>query len=357
MAQHKYALIADELRQEIHAGNYQKGERFATEFELTKRFGVSRQTVRQAIATLEDEGYLIQRQGSGTYVTSKEKAVQQDRNRTIGVLCSYINDYIFPSLIRGIEQELSANGYSMQLAATENRLDNERSLLQRYLENPVDGIIVEGTKTTLPNPNIALYKKLRERGIPLVFLHAGYPELEREVLVGMDEVEGGRMAVEYLTARGHTKIAGIFKSDDRQGLERFAGFNEGLDQAGIPINDKWVKWFTTEDRDQSDYFREGAWLPEFLTDATAVVCYNDITAVWLVRLLEKQGKQIPRDMSIVSFDQSYYYEIAQSQIVSFGHPKEKLGKIAAQKILRLIQGESEKSVRLSWKKPDRDLQK
>lgn len=55
----------------------------------------------------------------------------------------------------------------------------------------------------------------------------------------MDDFEGGRLAVEYLAKKGHVHIAGIFKSDDRQGLERYAGFNEGLHQAGLPINDRW----------------------------------------------------------------------------------------------------------------------
>lgn len=352
MAQHKYAIIADKLREEIRSGRYKQGEKFATELELTERFGVSRQTVRQALSQLSSEGHLVQRQGSGTYVSELQKKQKNEQTMTIGVLCSYISNYIFPSLIRGIEQELSANGYGMRLAATENRLDNEAVQLRRYLENPVDGLIVEGTKTTLPNPNIHLYRKLISRGIPLVFLHASYPELSDKILVGMQEEEGGRMAVEYLISKGHTRIAGIFKSDDRQGLQRYSGFNEGLRQAGLAIDDSQVKWYTTEDWNRSGYFREGSWIEEFLSDATAVVCYNDQVAVWLVRQLAERGIGVPQDMLVVSFDQSSYYEMSGLKIVSFSHRKEEIGRIAAQKILRLIQGEAETSVRLEWGKPD-----
>ena len=352
MAQHKYAIIADKLREEIRSGRYKQGEKFATELELTERFGVSRQTVRQALSQLSSEGHLVQRQGSGTYVSELKKKQKNEQTMTIGVLCSYISNYIFPSLIRGIEQELSANGYGMRLAATENRLDNEAVQLRRYLENPVDGLIVEGTKTTLPNPNIHLYRELISRGIPLVFLHAGYPELSDKVLVGMQEEEGGRMAVEYLISKGHTRITGIFKSDDRQGLQRYSGFNEGLRHAGLAIDDSQVKWYTTEDWNCSGYFREGSWIEEFLSDATAVVCYNDQAAVWLVRQLAERGIGVPQDMLVVSFDQSSYYEMSGLKIVSFSHRKEEIGRIAAQKILRLIQGEAETSVRLEWGKPD-----
>lgn len=351
MAQHKYVLIANQVRDEICSGKVQPGDRIATELELTRRFSVSRQTVRQAIAQLEQEGYLVQRQGSGTYVADRQKARAGNRTMTIGVLSSYISNYIFPSIIRGIEHELSAKGYSLRLAATENRLDKERVLLQRYLENPVDGLIVEGTKTTLPNPNISLYRELKAQGVPLVFLHAGYPELQDQPLVGMDDYEGARQAVEYLASRGHSCIAAILKSDDRQGLERYAGFNGGLQQVGLPLNDRWVRWFTTEDRDQPGYFREGGWVKEFLGEATAVVCYNDQTAVWLARLLEAQGRRVPEDVFLVSFDRSAYCEISGIKMMSYGHQKERLGRLAAQKMLRLIEGEPQSSVRLPWRKP------
>ena len=82
MAQHKYAIIADKLREEIRSGRYKQGEKFATELELTERFGVSRQTVRQALSQLSSEGHLVQRQGSGTYVSElqkKQKNEQKDK--------------------------------------------------------------------------------------------------------------------------------------------------------------------------------------------------------------------------------------------------------------------------------------
>ena len=80
---------------------------------------------------------------------------------------------------------------------------------------------MEGTKTGLPNPNISLYRKIKEMGIPIVFVHCAYPELDSSVVVGMKDYEGGRMAVNELIRQGSRKIAGIFKSDDRQGLLRY----------------------------------------------------------------------------------------------------------------------------------------
>ena len=79
------------------------------------------------------------------------------------------------------------------------------------------GLLVEGTKTCLPNPNLDLYRQLNGRGIPLVFLNGNYAELTGTVSVLDDNYGGGYALVEYLYNKGHRQIAGIFKSDDIQG--------------------------------------------------------------------------------------------------------------------------------------------
>ena len=110
-------------------------------------------------------------------------------------------------------------------------------------------MIVEGTKTALPNPNIDLYANLKEQGIPVVFINGFYPELKKPIYVVADDRAGGRTLCETLLKKGHRRIAGIFKSDDIQGHRRYAGYAEALRAAGIPLNDDNVLWFTTENRD------------------------------------------------------------------------------------------------------------
>ncbi|MBQ0070961.1 MAG: GntR family transcriptional regulator, partial [Spirochaetales bacterium] len=121
----KYLDIAEILRKEIKEGAYQKTGKLPTEFELVDRFSVSRQTLRQSIACLKNEGYVYQIQGSGTYVSSPRDRFVQTGGATHNVLviCSYISDYIFPSIIRGIEKELSKEGYMVKLVATRNKVE------------------------------------------------------------------------------------------------------------------------------------------------------------------------------------------------------------------------------------------
>ena len=95
------------------------------------RFNVSRQTVRQAIASLKAEGVIYQIQGSGTFI-SKETSERRGADsafRNIFVICTYISEYIFPSIVRGIESTLNGTGYRIHIAATGNKVDLERKIL------------------------------------------------------------------------------------------------------------------------------------------------------------------------------------------------------------------------------------
>ena len=137
--------------------------------------------------------------------------------RSVAIIATYISDYIFPGVLREMETVLSRNNCAPSLFATQNQVANERKILQTLLSMPVDGILVEGTKSALPNPNLDLYQQLMAKGIPLVFFHGAYAQLPGAPFVLDDNAGGGRMLTEYLLKKGHRHIAGIFKSDDIQG--------------------------------------------------------------------------------------------------------------------------------------------
>ena len=349
----KYRMVADSLRHEIATGTYRDGDTLLTEAELKERFGVSRQTVRQAIALLESDGLVIRRRGSGTYVTHGIRKCSGVPN--VQVITTYITDYIFPSIVRGAESVLSEQGCMMSLSATYNRTDHERLLLQRILESPPDGLIVEGTKTALPNPNIALYEKLWERNIPCVFINGYYPQVRGAVHVVADDERGGHMAVEALVEKGHARIGGVFKSDDMQGHLRYQGYSAALEERGLPVRDEAVCWFSTENK--SRFLREETgerFLRTIADGLDAIVCYNDEISLMLMEALAAHGLTVPKDVSIVSFDNSAFSNICHPRLTTLEHPKEAFGRTAAEKLLHMMAGQREESAVLPWKLVERE---
>lgn len=187
----------------------------------------------------------------------------------------------------------------------------------------------------------------------MVFIHGWYRDLKDSVSVTDDDFGGGYMLARHLITTGHTKIAGIFKSDDVQGHQRYFGYLSAMRDAGLPMQDNQVYWYTTEDRRYLLDYGHTEFLDQFfqfhLRDCTAVICYNDEVADQLVRLLLKKGKRVPKDVAVVSFDNSYYSNLCPVRITSLMHEPFKLGKLAASLLLDSIDGKPVTSQRVSWK--------
>lgn len=338
----KYKTLANALRDDLLKGIYQSGDALPTEQSLARGYACSRQTVRQAIALLENEGLVVRRQGSGTYAAPAPVPAA----KTVHVITTYITDYIFPSIVRGIEKKLSAAGCRMTLSATYNRVEQERALLEQVLCTPPDGLIIEGTKTALPNPNLALYRELDARRIPYVFINGVYPPLTGAVSVLMDDREGGRMAAQLLVRAGAKRLCGLFKSDDQQGVLRYEGFSEAARELDVSLRESDIFWFCTESKQQ--VLSDGLGVPAHAPHL-GLLCYNDEIALCAARLWAAQGAYDPR--LLVSFDQSAVARFANPPLCSLGHAKEALGKQAAQRLLALIAGQAQKSTLLPWAEP------
>ena len=344
----KYQSVASSLRQEIENGQYSSRQLLPTEQLLCQRFQISRQTVRRALAVLENEGLITRRQGSGSRLR-EHKDPAAPLHCTIAVVTTYISDYIFPRLLQGMEGVLAANSSAPLLFATQNQIAIERKNLQALLTmRDLDGVLVEGSKTALPNPNLDLYQRLMERGVRLVFLNGTYPELFQVPSVLADDSGGGRLLVEHLHSRGHQNIAGIFKSDDMQGTQRYAGYARALRELGLPLEDSQIFWYNTQSRTA---FLSESFVDQVLDSfqgCSAIVCYNDEIAIRVVSQLKKRGAAVPGDVAVVSFDNSQYSELAPVRITSLSHGEQNLGELAAKLMLRLLQGEECQSKVVPW---------
>lgn len=345
----KYIQMANALRAAISEGEYKSASRLPTEQQLMQQFGVSRQTVRNALEILTKEGLIQRRQGSGTVVLEQKP---KPENNTIAIVISFANSYIFPSLLMDAQQVLLENGFSALVYGTDNQFEKERRILLQLLEHPVRGMIVEGTKSALPNPNLDLYRQLRDSGVPMVFLHSCYPELPAPVIRDDDE-SGGYLAAQHLLQKGHTRIGGIFKMDDRQGILRFSGMMQALRDAEVSFQEDSIFWFDTNQRVALVEQGVTGWLEDYAARLTrncsAVVCYNDEIAYRLLDILLHAGVRVPQEMAIISFDNSHYSSLGAVGLSSLSPDPGRLGSLSAQTILELVRGNAAPSQKLPWK--------
>lgn len=344
----KYQQLADMLRSELQQLARRGGSKLATEAELSQHYHMSRQTVRHALDLLEAEGLIQRRQGSGTYIADQRPS---GGHQQIAVIATFLDDYIFPAILHEIQSSLSQAGYGTLVFTTENQVSKEREILAKLLERKISAVLVEGSKTALPTPNSDLYRTLQSKHVPVLFFHGIYSNLTGFPCLLDDNYSGGYQLAQYLLGKGHTKIAGIFKGDDMQGPQRYHGVVNALRDAKIPIRDSGFLWYDTENRtaviDGSNHLLD-AFISHRLSDATAVVCYNDEIAYHLIRRLLETGKSVPDDVAVVSFDNSYYCQIGPVSITSIGHKTNRIGKIAARLLLDLLAGGKPQSLSLKW---------
>ncbi len=329
----KYQELIRYLDNLIETGELKAGDKLPSENRLSDMFSVSRQTVRHAIGILEEEGKVDRIRGSGTYVRDSRASNLEKRGR-IAVVTTYVDSYIFPKTIQGIEEVLFEKGYSVQIAFTNNKVERERNVLEDIINREdVAGVIVEGTKSGLPNPNIGLYKKLQERQIPLIFINTFYPEISAPH-VSLNDVEAARTAVDYLLAKGHTRIGTILKLDDDQGRLRYLGYIQALGAAGLPVSDSRIVWIDTDDFKQLSLCMDR--IMARVSDCTALLCYNDQVAFQLINLLKERNIRVPEDLSVISIDDSDLARMCEVPMTSLPHPKEKLGAKAAENLVKMI---------------------
>ncbi|MBP3901528.1 MAG: GntR family transcriptional regulator [Blautia sp.] len=332
----KYRQVVEWVRDNIENGTLKSGDRLMSEMELSEQFGVSRQTIRHATGELVNEGLLTRVKGSVTYIggAAEPALPKREKTMTIAVVSTFYESYIFPDTLKGIERVLSQNDYMMQVTFTDNRLYREEAILRSILEKDnIDGLIVEPTKSALPNPNLRYYEEIRSRNIPVIFFNAFYPTVDVPC-VRIDDAKIAEDATKVLIDAGHTNIAGIFKADDGQGPLRYKGFLSAMIESGLRARQEKVLWLDTPMTVNLE--EVGDYLFKRLEGATGVVCYNDQVAYQLIELALKRGMNIPEDLSVVGIDDSYLADVGKVPFTSFKHPKEFLGRKVAENLLKMI---------------------
>jgi GntR family transcriptional regulator of arabinose operon len=157
----------------------------------------------------------------------------------------------------------------------------------------------------------------------------------------MDDEKGGFIATQYLLKLGHKNIAGIFLSDDLQGIRRQAGFLSALKKYNVTINNEFLGNYQTEQMFSYPYnFTMN--LLQKKNRPTAIVCYNDQIAIQIIEAIRRSNLKIPGDISLVGYDNSNLAVATEVKLTTVDHPKEEMGKRVARMIIDMINGKAKK---------------
>lgn len=322
----QYQEIARELREQILRGEYRAEGRLPSERMLVLRFQVQRNTVRQALAVLEQEGHISTEGKRGSFVRDVEPKVARS------VFLMNIHGGSSPMLTQltdGFGDVSGRAGFSVRRFNTH---PPEGAALDPLPDIAKLGRDTAGIMLWPQNPTDAEALSRLNAHLPLVLV-------DRRVLgvsvdcVRFDDVAGGRMVAEHLLQQGHRRIA--FLTDDvfaETVQHRWHGYALALETAGVPVDSRLSLFFFGI---HEPFFTTGLRILLALgKDApTAVICSNDLVAFMLLRFLRDEGVRVPDDVAVTGYGNAMPDYGEAMALTSVNQPFEELGRRAATTLL------------------------
>lgn len=278
-----------------------------------------RQAVEQAIATL------------GFVPNPVARGLAGGRTLSVGVVTQTIDSPFFGGALRGVEGELSAAGYSPLFVSGHWNVAQEARCIDVLRARRVDGIIVldgrlaDAALTALAAslPVVVTGRTLKAPGV---------------FSLSFDNFEGARLATHHLLQRGHRRIAFI-TGDSRHpdAKERLRGYRAAMQAAGQTLDPALVvPGQYTEDSGRLAVER----LLDGSVDFSAIFAANDQMALGASLGLHRRSLQVPKDVSLVGFDDVAAATFSIPPLSTVHHPVHELGQIAARAMLQLLAGET-----------------
>ncbi len=315
---------------------------FTSITDIAKAAGVAPSTVSRALrdhprispgrraairALAQQLGYLPS-QAARSLVTGQ--------TRTLGVVVTDVTDPFVGEVMKGAEEASRRAGYSLLFVASlrDPRLEAEGARL--LLGRQVDGMIVISSRAAAQYAD-----SLSSRGLPLVLVNNELPTAQVHS-VCTDNRGGVRRAVEHLYQLGHSRIAFIAGPEQgRSSQQRLEGYLEAMAELGLP---RPPAYLVEGNGLIEDGPRALAALWALEAPPTAVVCYNDLTAIGLLSAAAKHGIRVPSDLSVIGYDNIPLSAYTVPPLTTVEQPKQALGQQAVETCLRVLAGETVSTV-------------
>jgi DNA-binding LacI/PurR family transcriptional regulator len=256
------------------------------------------------------------------------------RLRSIGLLIKEADNPYYAAIVAGAREAAGARGYTLLVASSEGGYDAERRAVELLHAHEVDGLMV--TPVLDEHTDLSHLFELKRRQYPFVLLEdvRGVPAS----LVDVDNVQAASTAAEHLIALGHTRLvhfAGPAYSSHT--LERVNGVRRACSASRLIFTDADVVAAGAHLED--GYRAARAYFDGRAPDdrPTGATCYNDLVAIGVCRALGEAGLSVPRDVSVVGFDDLALLEYLPVPLTSVRVPKTEMGRLAAELLIAQIE--------------------
>lgn len=295
---------------------------------LNNKPGVHPDTRARVKKILEENGYVLRK--SSNYRFPSQGEIKFVRYKSTNHINERNEDF-FSKLLNGAEQETRAKGLNLGIINTE--LSELPSLLKSFEKHASKTLGIILLASELDRKDLKYFSSF---SLPIVFLDRRFDDFNVNTL-STDNIAGAYTAVEYLYKLGHQKIGLLRGQTDIGGLSaRALGYQHALHDLDIQYNEHYVvdidPLYETASAQMESYLKSASDLP------TAFFAANDIIAAGCIRGLQQCGFNIPKDISVIGFDDGFMSTFVTPQLSTMHIPSERIGALAVERILQIASG-------------------
>ena len=252
---------------------------------LQNKEGISQETREAIMKAAKEIGYIANAQAGG---------LRSGSSKTIAIIVSDIANPLFSIEIKICVEELEKHGYRAIVMGTEERPEREEQAVISALSKNVDGVLLCPTQKDTRSIEL-----LRQNGMPFVLMGRRFEDTQDNYVV-CDDDRGGYLAGKHLAQLGHRRVL-VISADPHisSSRERLSGFCRAMEEEGIPVDPRLIIHSDASAHDS------GRMIDELLAgdpDFTAIFTFSDYIAWEVIYALNRHGIQVPRDVSVMGFD-------------------------------------------------------
>ena len=250
------------------------------------------------------------------------RSLRANQSFTIGVMVSELTGGYCAIVLNGIEAALTEAGYSCLVTSHFHRADLLERNPQMLIDRQADGIIGVDTQIRF------------KADLPVVTV-AGHEEVKDVTNVILNHRTAAELGTGHLFELGHRKIAVIkgqeFSTDT---TVRWEAINEAMQKRGLVVDDRLVAQLEGDIGTPEIGYTAAKKILAQGRPFTALFAFNDISAIGAIRALEEVGLRVPKDVSVLGFDDIYAAEFHNPALTTIRQPLFEMGKLAAHTLLR-----------------------
>jgi LacI family transcriptional regulator len=290
---------------------------------------VNEATRARVQAAMRELGYVA-------HVTARSLA--SGRTQAIGLLAQEIDNPFFSVVIKGVDQAVSTADYDLLLGTTHSRREKEAEYVARLSHGMVDGLLI-----VLPTGLPEYVAQLRQERYPFVLIDHD-SEAPGCTVVNAANRSGTRDGIAYLISLGHRRIGFISgRPDVGASHARYAGYRDALSEAGIPLDESLV---VEGDFLEPRGHEAGRELLALAHPPTAIFASSDVAAFGVLAAARDAGKEVPRDLSVLGFDDIVEASYVGAALSTVRQPLREMGRVAVQRLLGLMADPSQPAERI-----------